>query len=95
MDKETSQWHVTGRTKEIIKISGISISPQAIEKTLLRISSVDDAVVVGVTTSTGEEMPVAFVVRAKEGVKKPTAEDLHSVMQREMNVYHQITGGLV
>ena len=95
VDNETSQWHVTGRTKEIIKVSGISISPQAVEETLLRISNVGDAVVVGITTSTGEEMPVAFVVRVKEDVKEPKAEDVHSVMERKMNVYHQITGGLV
>ena len=102
------EWHVTGRTKEIIKVRGKSVSPAAIEETILKIPGVSVAVVTSVVRAAdGEELPVAFVVRGGggEGVREGHGgdggdgevreADVHGVMAREMNAEHQITGGIV
>lgn len=95
VDKSSDEWHVTGRTKELIKVSGRNVIPQAIEETLLSIPNVGIAVVVGVTKEDREEMPTAFIVRAKDEIEQPQTDDVHAVMKKEMDVLHQITGGLV
>ena len=95
VDKATDEWHVTGRTKDLIKSNGRNISPLEIEETLLRIPNVGIAVVVGVLKEDGEEMPTAFIVRANEVSKQPQADDVHTFMQKEMSVVYGITGGLV
>ena len=95
VDKATDEWHVTGRTKDMIKVKGRTISPIEIEETLLGIPNVGIAVVVWVMNEEGEEMPTAFIVRANEDVNQPQAKDVHAVMQKEMIFLYRITGGLV
>ncbi|KAL9125642.1 MAG: hypothetical protein Q9217_005178, partial [Psora testacea] len=88
VDAKTGEWHVTGRSKEIIKVRGRSVSPHAIEECLLRLPEVAVAVVVGVQREDGEELPVAFIV--DEGGL--TDDDVEKHMQKQMNQDYQITG---
>lgn len=96
VDPVTDDWHVTGRTKEIIKVHGMSVSPNAIEETLLKIPNVAIAVVVSVMREDGEELPTALLVRGSEGgEQRPQEADVHRFVEKEMNKDHQITGGLI
>ncbi|KAL8789560.1 MAG: hypothetical protein Q9195_006787 [Heterodermia aff. obscurata] len=95
VDKATGEWHITGRRKEVIRFGGVMISAQSIEEILMRIPNVGPAIVVEVLRADGEEMPVAFILRAKEGLKQPQTKNVHDFMQRETDTYRQITGGLV
>jgi fatty-acyl-CoA synthase/long-chain acyl-CoA synthetase len=54
--------HITGRKKDVIIKNGINISPVKVERALLSLPEVEDAVVVGVYDSAVGEVPCAMVV---------------------------------
>ena len=97
IDKETGQLHVTGRTKEIIKVQGRSVSPNAIEEALVKLEWVTVAVVVRVLRrEDGEELPAGFVVRGHGKVAEAGDEEqLHAIVKQELNDYHRLTGGVI
>ena len=97
IDEETGQLHVTGRTKEIIKVQGRSVSPNAIEEVLVKLDWVAVAVVVMVQRrDDGEELPTAFVVRGHAKVAEDGDEEqLFALVRQELNVYHRLTGGVI
>jgi acyl-coenzyme A synthetase/AMP-(fatty) acid ligase len=51
-----------GRTGDMLKVSGMWVSPAELESQLLAHQAVEQAVVVGATDTDGLEKPVAFVV---------------------------------
>jgi benzoate-CoA ligase family protein len=61
-----------GRTNDMLKSSGIWLSPAEVEALLMRHEAVEQAVVVGAIDGNGLEKPVAFVI-ARRGV--PVGED--------------------
>ena len=96
VDKMTGEWHVTGRIKEIIKVQGKSVSPNAIEEVLLSLDWVATAVVVAAMED-GEEMPTAFIVRSHDRDEE-TGEDERralAIVEEELNSYHRLTGGVI
>ena len=98
VDRETGEWHVTGRVKEIIKVQGRSVSPNAIEEALLQLDFVVVAVVVAVLREEdGEELPTAFIVRdGDDDVKREDDErKAHAIVKEELNEYHRLTGGVI
>ena len=54
-----------GRTNDMIKASGMWVSPAEVETRLLQHSAVDQVAVVATVDSDGLEKPVAYVVRAE------------------------------
>jgi len=66
-DEQGYYWYC-GRTDEMLKVSGIFVSPTEIENCLLEHPSVRECAVIGVTDEQGLVKPKAFVVTA-EGVE--------------------------
>jgi acyl-CoA synthetase (AMP-forming)/AMP-acid ligase II len=54
--------HYRGRRKEMVKTGGFSVDPREVERVVLAVAGVTDAVVVGVPDDHWGEMVVAFVV---------------------------------
>nr|XP_018899104.1 PREDICTED: probable 4-coumarate--CoA ligase 3 isoform X2 [Bemisia tabaci] len=65
---EDGMFHLAGRSKDLIKVGGRSVSPSELEFVLLSHPKIADAGVVGVPDDTVGEKPVAFVV-PKPGVE--------------------------
>ncbi|XP_072161744.1 uncharacterized protein [Bemisia tabaci] len=65
---EDGMFHLAGRSKDLIKVGGRSVSPSELEFVLLNHPKIADAGVVGVPDDTQGEKPVAFVV-PKPGVE--------------------------
>ena len=63
-----------GRTNDMLKASGIWVSPAEVETRLLAHPAVDEAVVVGAADADGLEKPVAYVVAATGA--RPTEDEL-------------------
>lgn len=65
---EAGYHYYEGRTDDLLKVSGIWVSPLEIENALLTHDSVHEVCVVGRTTGDGLVKPLAFVV-ARDGVR--------------------------
>ncbi|MCF2533697.1 AMP-binding protein [Yinghuangia soli] len=57
-------FHVVDRLKELIKYHGYQVAPAELEAVLLTHPGIADAAVIGVLDADGQEVPMAFVVRA-------------------------------
>lgn len=77
--------HLVDRSKEMIKVSGFSVSPVEIEKTLFAHPDVVDCGVYRISDPTVGERPAVAVVR-REG-SQMTAEDLLSWAAERMSSY--------
>lgn len=84
--------HITGRSKEMIKVRGKSFQPYGIEEILLQMPTVELACVVGIAAENGEELPAAFIVPVHG--KHICENDVQSFMSTVMNNDHQLTGGI-
>ncbi len=71
---------LTGRTKDIIKMSGFQVSPKELEDLLFREKEVADVAVVGVREEDGSEIPWAFVVPSKEAAAMSEQERSSAIM---------------
>lgn len=60
---------ITGRSKDLIKVKGISISPGEIEDLLLEHPCVEECAVVGIPDTSSGETPRAFVVLKADAAK--------------------------
>ena len=82
------QVELIGREDRMIKLRGIRIEPEEIENILIQSLLVKQAVVVGHSKETGEELLMAFVIRAKE--IKPGVDfngALHTYMKENLPAY--------
>ncbi|XP_064087708.1 uncharacterized protein LOC135202303 isoform X4 [Macrobrachium nipponense] len=73
---------IVDRTKELIKVKGLQVSPSEIENILRQLPQVGDVGVVGVPHERQGEVPKAFVVARNEEL---SAEDIHSDVIRGSN----------
>lgn len=78
--------HVTGRLKELIKVSGYQVAPAELEKLLLTHPDVVEACVIGEADANGGEAPVAYVV-CKTAVP---AQALLSLVAANLAPYKQL-----
>jgi benzoate-CoA ligase family protein len=76
-----------GRTGDMLKVSGIWVSPRDIEGQLLKHPAVDQAVVVGAADTDGLERPVAFVVRAESS--SVTESELIAFCRNDLAAVHR------
>lgn len=73
-DDDGYLWFV-GRTDDMIKASGIWVSPSEVESVITELKEVLEAGVVGVPDTEGLDKPVAFVVLKSEHSRKEGAEE--------------------
>ncbi|KAJ6076083.1 hypothetical protein N7499_008064 [Penicillium canescens] len=89
------QYFIVGRTKELIKVRGASVSPAEIEAVLLKHPLIADAAVTGIKLPGGsDEAPRAYVVRSAEASGKLTASDVYEFAQQRLASYKALDGGI-
>ncbi len=76
-----------GRTKEIIKVSGYTVSPREIELMIGRHEDVGAVAVVGVPDARQGEVPVAFIVLRPQAVDRSTPDELRQWCKDQMSGY--------
>lgn len=83
--------YILGRSKEIIKVAGVGLSPGAIEALLIRHSGIGEAVAFGIPHEDYGSVPVA-VVKASDAGKVPTLQELNEIMLRERTKEYELAG---
>ncbi|XP_072160316.1 uncharacterized protein [Bemisia tabaci] len=90
---EDGMFHLAGRSKDLIKVGGRSVSPSELEFVLLSHPKITDAGVVGVPDDTVGEKPVAFVV------PKPSVEidprEIQAFVSSELAPYKALSRVIV
>ena len=82
---EDGSYTYGGRSDDMLKVSGIYVSPFEVEATLVQHSAVLEAAVIGVADSDGLTKTKAFVV-LKDGAST-TAEDLKAFVKDKLAPY--------
>ncbi|XP_064087705.1 uncharacterized protein LOC135202303 isoform X2 [Macrobrachium nipponense] len=82
---------IVDRTKELIKVKGLQVSPSEIENILRQLPQVGDVGVVGVPHERQGEVPKAFVVARNEEL---SAEDIHSFLNTRVAPHKRLAGGV-
>lgn len=81
---------IVGRTKELIKVKGLQVSPSELEDVILQHPEVVDAGVVGVEHDRMGEAPRAFVA-----TKKPIPEEeIHKFLEPRVAPHKRLAGGV-
>ncbi|XP_064088788.1 uncharacterized protein LOC135203096 isoform X2 [Macrobrachium nipponense] len=81
---------IVDRTKELIKVKGLQVSPSEIEDILRLHPKVLDVGVVGVPHERLGEAPKAYVI-AEEGV---SGDDIHRFLEERLAPHKRLTGGV-
>ncbi len=68
--------YITGRIKDMLKVSGHSVFLQEIDAVLIGHPGVQDAACIGITHEYRGEVPKAFVILKEDAKGKTTAEDI-------------------
>lgn len=106
--RETNQWYIVDRKKELIKVRGFQVAPAELEGVLLSHPLISDAAVIGVPAGgahahahahddanaayAGSELPRAYVV-VKHGAS--LGEDpVHAYIKGKLAGYKQLAGGV-
>jgi acyl-CoA synthetase (AMP-forming)/AMP-acid ligase II len=87
MYDEEGFFYFKGRYKEVIKVSGFTVSPREIELILSCHPALQAAVVVGILDHRSGEVPVAFVITKKEQKDKISAEQIIDWCKEKMAAY--------
>jgi len=88
---EPGGWfHVTDRIKDMIKVSGFSVSPVEIEEVLLQHPDVADCAVAGIPDPRTGEIPVAVVVPSPDAAS--TSADLTAYVAAHLAGYKKLAG---
>ena len=86
-DAEGYFWY-HGRTDDMLKVSGIFVSPAEIENCLLQHNAVEECAVVGHHDGDGLVKPKAFVVlRAGRAPDRAMEEDIKSFVKNKLALY--------
>ncbi|KAA8649566.1 uncharacterized protein ATNIH1004_002237 [Aspergillus tanneri] len=89
------EYFIVGRTKELIKVRGASVSPAEIEAVLLKHPLIADAAVTGIKLPGGtEEAPRAYVVRSGDASGKLTVNEVYEFAQQRLASYKSLDGGV-
>lgn len=98
-DKDGNMY-ITDRVKELIKYKGFQVAPAELEGVLMGCEDVDDVAVVGVYDERiASEVPMAFVVRKKDGEgkgkgEKEVAEGIVKWVQDKVAGHKRLRGGV-
>ncbi len=78
---------IVDRLKELIKYKGFQVAPAELEATLVAMDGIKDAAVIGLPDTEAGEVPIAFVVRAKDG---PDESAIHAHFKANLSTYKQL-----
>ena len=78
---------IVDRLKELIKYKGFQVAPAELEATLVAMDGIKDAAVIGLPDTEAGEVPIAFVVRAKDG---PDEVAIHAHFKANLSAYKQL-----
>lgn len=87
MYDEDGFFYYTGRSKEIIKVSGLTVSPREIEFIMGYHPAIKGVAVVGAPDPRYGEIPVAFIIARQEFKDKLTPEEIISWCREKMAGY--------
>lgn len=87
---EDGFFSIVGRTKELIKVKGLQVSPSELEDVILQHPEVVDAGVVGVEHDRMGEAPRAFVVTRK----RIPEEEIHKFLEPRVAPHKRLAGGV-
>ncbi|XP_033346249.1 4-coumarate--CoA ligase 1-like [Bombus vosnesenskii] len=90
-DKD-SNFFITDRMKELIKVKGFQVPPAEMEAVLRSHPDIQEAAVIGVPDERCGEIPKAFVVTTKGS--KVTEEDIKDFIKSKVSEYKQLRGGV-
>ncbi|KAL2787229.1 hypothetical protein BJX66DRAFT_328026 [Aspergillus keveii] len=97
-DKETRNWYIVDRKKELIKVRGFQVAPPELEGVLLSHPGIADAAVIGVKDVQGGgdgECPRAYVVRKPNAEGKGLSEEqVKGYLAGRLAKYKALTGGV-
>ncbi|XP_042884112.1 4-coumarate--CoA ligase-like [Penaeus japonicus] len=82
---------IVDRTKELIKVKGLQVSPSELENTILQHPDVADVGVVGVPHDRMGEAPRAYIV-PKKSIKE---QDIHRFLEPRLAPHKRLAGGVV
>jgi len=94
VDKD-GNFFIVDRKKELIKVKGLQVAPAELEALLLDHPDVQDAAVIGVTNSAGEELPRAYIV--PQDPKRATPEvaaDIKNWLGERVSRAKRLEGGV-
>nr|UDM67003.1 4-coumaroyl-CoA ligase 1 [Crocosmia x crocosmiiflora] len=81
---------IVDRVKELIKFKGFQVPPAELESLLLSHPSISDAAVVPQNDEAAGEVPVAFVVRAKDTESDITEEAIKEFIAKQVVFYKRL-----
>ena len=95
-EDEDGHFFITDRVKELIKYNGFQVAPAELEAIALGHQAVGDVAVVGVPSGqTGSELPLAYVVPAKNHApSQSTADSIVKFVKDRVISYKQLRGGV-
>ncbi|KAH7132286.1 4-coumarate-CoA ligase-like protein [Dendryphion nanum] len=87
---------IVDRKKELIKVKGLQVAPAELEALLLDNPDVQDAAVIGVTNSDGEELPRAYIVpQSQEKATPEVAQKIRSWLAERVSKAKRLEGGVI
>ncbi|OAP60575.1 hypothetical protein AYL99_05577 [Fonsecaea erecta] len=89
---EAGKWYMVDRKKELIKVKGVAVAPAELEALLLEHNEIVDVAVIGVKTTTDDERPRAYVVRAPGS--RLTENDVVDFVKARVSTIKHLTGGV-
>ncbi|XP_060823756.1 uncharacterized protein LOC132911257 [Bombus pascuorum] len=89
---EDSDFFITDRMKELIKVKGFQVPPAELEAILRSHPDIVEAAVIGLPDEKCGEVPKAFVVTGKGS--KVTEEEIKDFIKSKVSEYKQLQGGV-
>ncbi|CAB0040169.1 unnamed protein product [Trichogramma brassicae] len=89
---EDSDFFITDRLKELIKVKGFQVAPAELEALIRTHPNVEEAGVVGIPDDRSGEVPMAFVVLKEKGATK--AEEIQDFVKGKVSEFKELRGGV-
>lgn len=89
---EDGYFYIVDRTKELIKVKGMQVSPTELETLIVELPQVADVAVGGVADAVADELPRAYVVLRPNAVL--TSEDVEEHVRRSATKHKWLAGGV-
>ncbi|KAL7286409.1 hypothetical protein TKK_0019359 [Trichogramma kaykai] len=89
---EDSDFFITDRLKELIKVKGFQVAPAELEALIRTHPNVEEAGVVGIPDDRSGEVPMAFVVLKEKGATK--TEEIQDFVKGKVSEFKELRGGV-
>ena len=89
-----SQFYITDRLKELIKVRGYPVAPAELEALILTHEGVSDVAVIQIPDEVSGELPRAYVVLKEDFVGKTSEADIVKFVKERVAAYKRLDGGV-